>query len=559
MKRILVIGGYGGFGARLVHRLLAAGYDVLVGGRSLEKARRFCEGLAGTAPAKVDRSTDVGPILHKLKPDLVVDAAGPFQHTGYGVPRACIAEGCSYLDLADGRDFVAGIGELDAAARSAGVALIGGASSVPALSGAVARHLCEGLDHADSVEIALSASTRSTATRSVTGAIFSYAGRPIQIWRGRHWTTGVGGSELRRVKFSVAGAKALPRRWIALCDVPDLELLPDMLPGRPAVTFRAGSDRAPQILGLWVSSWLVRLGIMRSLAPFGPIFVALQKATMFWSSPRSAMSMNVLGWRGDERVERRWTLIAEEGSGPEIPTIAAALLAGKKLAPGARHAGKELSLADFETVFRTMPVRVEVTEQLLEPTLYRRVMGEAFAQLPRQVRRMHELNGDAGAAGEATVVSGKHVLARLACRIMRFPPRGDYPVHVHFTERGGAETWTRDFGRHRFRSVLSQKGPWLSERFGPISFLFDLPSDERGLKMRLRGWRFFGVPLPLGVAPSIEAKETEEAGRFRFDVRASLPFIGHVIHYSGWLERTDEREQDEADEAGRERLSRRSA
>ena len=559
MKRILVIGGYGGFGARVVDRLLAAGHDVLVGGRSLEKARRFCEGLAGTSPVEVDRSTDIGSVLRQLKPDLVIDAAGPFQHTGYGVPRACIAEGCSYLDLADGRDFVAGIGELDAAAQAVGVAVISGASSVPALSGAVARHLCEGLGRADTVEIALSASTRSTATRSVTGAILSYAGRPIRIWRGRQWTTGVGGSELRRVKFSAAGAEALPRRWIALCDVPDLELLPDMLPGRPAVAFRAGSDRAPQILGLWASGWLVRLGIMRSLEPFGPIFVALQKATMFWSSPRSAMSVNVRGWRGDERVERRWTLIADAGSGPEIPTIAAALLADKKLAPGARHAGKEIRLADFESVFRTMPVCFEVTEQLLEPTLYRRVMGEAFAQLPRQVRRLHEVNGDAGAAGEGRVVSGKNVLARLACRIMRFPPPGDYPVHVHFTERGAAETWTRDFGGHHFRSVLSRKGPWLSERFGPISFLFDLPSDERGLKMRLRGWRFLGVPLPLGLAPRIEATETEEVGRFRFDVRASLPFIGDVIHYSGWLERTDEPEQDEADEAGRERLSRRCA
>lgn len=559
MKRILVIGGYGGFGARLVHRLLAAGHDVLVGGRSLEKARRFCEGLAGTTPVEVDRSTDIGSVLRQLKPHLVVDAAGPFQHTGYGVPRTCIAEGCSYLDLADGRDFVAGIGELEAAAQAAGVAVISGASSVPALSGAVARHLCEGLDHADSVEIALSASTRSTATRSVTGAILSYAGRPTRIWRGRQWTTGVGGSELRRLKFSVAGAKALPRRWIALCDVPDLYLLPDMLPGRPAVTFRAGSDRAPQILGLWASSWLVRLGIMRSLEPFGRIFVALQKTTMFWSSPRSAMSVNVRGWRGDERLELRWTLIAEDSSGPEIPTIAAALLAGKKLAPGARHAGKELSLADFETVFRTMPVRFALTEQLLEPTLYRRVMGEAFAQLPRQVRRMHEVNGDAGGAGVGRVVSGKDLLARFACRIMRFPPPGDYPVHVHFTERGGAETWTRDFGGHRFKSVLSQKGPWLSERFGPISFLFDLRNVERGLEMRLRGWRFFGVPLPLEMAPRIEAKETEEAGRFRFDVRASLPFIGDVIHYSGWLERTDEGEQDEGDEAGRGHLSRRSA
>ena len=555
MSRILVIGGYGGFGARLVRRLTAAGHDVLVGGRSLAKAQRFCEGLAGGRAVQLDRSADLVPVLRDHAPDIVIDAAGPFQQSSYDVPKACITQGCSYLDLADGRDFVVGVDALNEAARAAGVAVISGASTVPALSGAVARSLCEGLDRADMVEIALSASTRSTATRSVTRAILSYAGRPIRIWRGGRWTTGFGGSDLRREKFRVSGIKPLPRRWMALCDVPDLEVLPGMLPGRPAVNFRAGSDRAPQILGLWASSWLVRLGVMDTLEPFGRLFVALQKATMLWSSPRSAMSVTVRGWRDGERLERRWTLIAEQGSGPEIPTIAAALLADRPLAPGARHAGQELELERFEGVFETLPIHHEITEQVLRPTLYRRLMGSAFDRLPPAVRRMHEINGEAGAVGEGRVITGENLFARMACRVMRFPPPGRYPVHVQFSERKGVETWTRDFGGHCFRSVLSSKGRWLSERFGPISFLFDLPSDHVGLAMRLRGWRLLGVPLPLAFAPRIEAAETEDAGRFRFDVKASLPIIGEVIHYSGWLERVDEREQDGAGEL----LSRRRA
>ena len=45
--------------------------------------------------------------------------------------------------IADGRDFVSGIGVLDAEARTAGVVAISGAFSVPALSGAVVRALGE--------------------------------------------------------------------------------------------------------------------------------------------------------------------------------------------------------------------------------------------------------------------------------------------------------------------------------------------------------------------------------------------------------------------------------
>jgi hypothetical protein len=41
------------------------------------------------------------------------------------------------VDLADGRDFVCGIDVLDPQAKAAGVLLLSGASSVPALSSAV--------------------------------------------------------------------------------------------------------------------------------------------------------------------------------------------------------------------------------------------------------------------------------------------------------------------------------------------------------------------------------------------------------------------------------------
>ncbi len=304
--------------------------------------------------------------LRKLGPDIVIDAAGPFQNCSSAVPQACIDAGVSYLDLADARDFVCGIGELHGAARKAGVVVISGASSVPALSGAVARRLAEGLDRVSQVEIAISASTRSTASRSVTGAILSYAGRGVRLRRGGRWTVSFGASELQRARFEVAGAKPLQRRWLALCEVPDLELLPAMLPGEPAVIFRAGSDQAPQILGLWLVSWLVRFGVVSSLRSLAGIFLRLQRATLWVGSDRSAMAVVLHGWLDGERIERRWTLIAEGGSGPEVPTLAAALLVDRIASgcseAGARDASEELTISDFEQVLAGLPVRQEIAE-----------------------------------------------------------------------------------------------------------------------------------------------------------------------------------------------------
>jgi hypothetical protein len=541
VRRILVIGGYGGFGARLSKRLLAAGHSVLVGGRSYEKAARFCAVLARAEPVLVDRSGDLLSLLRVHRPDIVVDAAGPFQSSNYAVPEACIAAGVHYLDLADAREFVLGIRALDEAAKRAGVVVIGGASSVPALSGTVARRLVEGLDRVSSVDIAISASTQSTASRSVTHAILSYAGRPIRLWRGGRWSSGFGGSELRRIRFELAGAKPLGRRWVALCDVPDLALLPAMLPGAPTVTFRAGSDRPQHILGLWLASWLVRLGVSKSLTGLTGIFVKLQRATLWAGSQRSAMTVTLHGWRGSDRIERRWTLIAEQASGPEIPTLAAVLLIEEILAhridPGARDASQALRLDQFAKPFAALPLRHGTTERVLGPTLYRRAMGEAFDQLPPAVRQMHEVNGNAGAAGSGSVSVGTSFWARLLCRLMHLPPTGDYPVHVTFAERDGVETWTRDFGGYRFASRLRQSGRGVTEQFGPLRFRFDLPSDRDGLRMVLQAWTFFRAPLPLFLAPRIEAAEWEEAGNFRFNVVVALPFVGPIIRYSGWLER----------------------
>ena len=171
--------------------------------------------------------------------------------------------------------------------------------------------------------------------------------------------------------------------------------------------------------------------------------------------------------------------------------------------------------------------------------LYARVMGERFGVLPVVVRKMHALCGDGGASGEAEVTRGRNPLARLVAALMRFPSAGSHPLHVSFVEQDGVERWTRHFGDRSFSSSLREERGKLTERFGALRFEFDLPSDEQGLTMRISRWSLFGVPLPPALAPRTCAREWEEDGRFRFDVPISLPLIGLVVHYTGWLQPID--------------------
>jgi hypothetical protein len=539
LSRILVLGGYGGFGARLTQRLLGRGHSVLVAGRSLDKAKAFCAGRERAEPVVADRNGDLAPLLTAAKPDLVIDAAGPFQGSDYRVPRACVATRIPYVDLADARDFVKGIVALNGEASAAGVAVIAGASSVPALSGAAARHLAEGLAKVFSVEMAISASKRATLGASVVLAILSYLGRPIPLWRGRRMDTGFGWQELVRETFALGNGTKLEGRWLALADVPDLDLLPESLPGRPSVIFRAGTESALQTVGLWLLGWPVRWFGLKVQA-LAPLLLSLQGLTQKFSSDRSGMFVRLKGEAGDAFVERQWTLIASNGDGPEIPTLAAAIVAEEILAgrvvAGARPAHRELTLAQFEPLFATLSLQYEVAERKPHPPLYARVMGGRFAALPPAVRDMHRVCGDSGASGEATVTRGKTALAQLIARLMRFPRAGAYPLHVSFAERDGVECWTRRFGDHAFSSRLSEGDGHVVERFGPLRFAFDLASCPKGLEMHLRGWSFAGLPLPRLLAPQGVAREWEEDRRFHFDVPIGLPFVGPVVHYTGWLE-----------------------
>jgi NAD(P)-dependent dehydrogenase (short-subunit alcohol dehydrogenase family) len=363
MSRILVIGGYGGFGARLSRRLVAGGHHVLVGGRSRERAESFCDDLPGSQAVVIDRTRDLGPLLDKLKPDILIDAAGPFQGSSYTVPQACIRAGVHYLDLADARDFVTGIATLDSAAKAAGAVVISGASTVPALSSAVAINLASDLERVEKVDMALSAATHSTANPAVAKAVLSYLGRRIPRSSG---PAVYGWQGIQARSYRMPGVAPL-HRLVAMVDVPDYDLLKACLPGESEVEFRAGTDVSFHMLALWLASWPFRWGWLSSIDPFIAGLVRLQRFSSIGGGDRSAMDVRLTGLRHGRRVERRWTLIAEDFQGPEIPTLAAALLANdlghRVLQPGAGTAAGLLSLSRFEQAFEDLAIH-HVTEEL---------------------------------------------------------------------------------------------------------------------------------------------------------------------------------------------------
>jgi hypothetical protein len=552
--RVLIIGGYGTFGGRLA-RLLSNEWRLvlLLAGRSEAKARRMAEWTRSDAsliPFRFDRDGDLAAQLAEAKADLVVDASGPFQAYGrepYRVAQACIAAGVSYIDLADGSDFVAGIGALDAQAKAAGVFVRSGVSTCPALTSAVVRRLSEGWSVVRSVSAGIAPTPWSGIGLSVVQGIAGYAGKPVTLVRGGRKTQAPALVETRRVTIAPPGVTPLRNLHFSLVDTPDLRTLPAMLPGLRDVWFGAGPT--PESLHRMLNgmAWLVRWRLIPTLAPLSPLFhQAINR--LRWGEHRGGMFVAATGEDDDRRpVRRSWHLVAEGDDGPFIPSMAAEalirkMLDGQRPEPGAQPSVADLQLSDFEAAFARRAIRCGVREEIAESEpVYRQVMAGAFDAMPDAWRAVHDLRAGAlTVEGRAMVKRGRGLLARLVGAVVGFPRAGDdVPVSVRFERRGNAERWTRTFGGKAFAS-LQEPGQGRSvrlivERFGPLAVAMSPTTHDGRISLIIRRFSLFGVPLPLWLSPTAAAHEEIVDGRFHFDVEIGHPLTGMIVLYRGWL------------------------
>lgn len=345
--RILVLGGYGTFGSFICRTLSeTAGLTVIVAGRSLEKARALVAELPAAEAERIDVTEPPGPALVRVRPDIVIHTSGPFQDQSYAVAEACIDAGCHYIDLADGRDFVAGIGRLDEAAKARGVTVVSGASSVPCLTAAIVDHYRSRFANLTGLDYAIATAQRTGRGLATTTAILGYVGRPF--------TTLIEGT--RRTVFGWQGLTArrygnLGLRLLGYCDIPDLEIFPERYPDLRTIRFRAGLEVPFSHLGLWGLSWLVRFGLVRSLAPLAPLLLGVSNRFDRFGSDASAFHMTLSGTdKAGAKTSLTFELIARSGDGPNIPCIPSILLA-RKLADrslGAQGAMPCVGLIDLE-------------------------------------------------------------------------------------------------------------------------------------------------------------------------------------------------------------------
>jgi hypothetical protein len=551
--KVLIVGGYGTFGGRLVDLLSDdARLVLIVAGRSTQRAVEFCSRRntqARLVATEFDRDGDVGEQLREWAPNVLVDASGPFQSYGqrrYQLIEACIARHVQYLDLADAAEFVDGVSAFDAAARSAGVSVLSGVSSFPVLTAAVVRHLSVGMTRVATIRAGIAPSAYAGVGANVIRAIASYAGKSVALRRGGKSVVAHPFTE--SIRFTIAPPGKLPLRntLFSLVDVPDLRALPKLCPEADEVWMGAGP--VPEILhrALIASAWLVRWRLFPSLVPLAGLMTAAVNR-LRWGEHRGGMFVTVNGLDGRQReVERSWHLLAEGDDGPYIPSMAIEavirkMLDGQPPAPGARAAAQDLELSDYRALFAKRAIYMGSREESGRPLLFERLLGDAWHGLPEAIKRLHTFSSESEVRGRCVVERGPGWLSNCIAALFGLPAAADdLPVSVRFVSAGGEERWVRTFGRHIFTSTMRQgrgrSDRLLSEWIGPFEFAQALVVYGGELRFVMRRWTMFGIPLPRWLAPRSDSFEAEASGQFRFHVDISHPWLGRIVCYRGWLD-----------------------
>lgn len=363
--RVLVLGGNGNFGARISRALTDnTEIELVVAARDEQRTAAFAATLPGkTLAVRLDtEAADFVEQLRAIKAGLVIHTAGPFQGQDYRVAQAAAECGAHYVDLADGRRFVCDFAPaLDATFKAAGLTAISGASTLPALSSAIVDDLRNRFAKLNSIDVCIAPAQQAPRGKATLAAVLSYCGESISVWQEGRWRQRVGWANPTRVRFA-----HMPPRLGALCDVPDLELLPQRYADVQDVIFQAALEvtltqrmfallaaarrwhllARPAALVPWLyrmGSWFDRFG-----SGLGGMFVRLGGVSQ-QGSP----------------LQIEWHLSADNNYGPEIPCMPAIILArrfarGEALPTGAQACAGLVQLREFEPEFSRWGIRTEV-------------------------------------------------------------------------------------------------------------------------------------------------------------------------------------------------------
>lgn len=172
---------------------------------------------------------------------------------------------------------------------------------------------------------------------------------------------------------------------------------------------------------------------------------------------------------------------------------------------------------------------------MLQATLYQRILGERFSQLPPTLHQFHGGVEGGCAQGTVTVERGSGVLRRSLAALLRLPPPGrELPLRLAVVAESKRERWIRHFGNDYCLDTLQwQEGSLLIEKAGLLQFGFHLIVEDSLLIFQQQFCRLGRLPLPRFAALSICATVRNHNQGWAVEVVIRAPLLGVVTTYRG--------------------------
>lgn len=352
MSTILILGGYGATGRLLTkHLLTQTAVDLVIAGRSLEKARSFVESLGtprlSARPADASDPPTLELALQGVNLCLV---AAPATHQAETVVRACLEAGVDYLDIQFSTRKLAALYASQAEIQRSGLCFVTEAGYHPGLPAAMVRYAASQLD---SIESALTAGYLNIGpglpyTEAVDELMEAFIDYNAQVFRHGEWT---GPNKWEMIRFDFG--QKIGRRTCYSMFFEELRGLPEMYPTLRDVGFYiSGSNWIADLLVTPVVMLGLKIAPKRGMRPLGRV--------MWWAMQQSQppyelmLAVEAKGQKNDKPAT--WRASVAHPDGYELTAIPVVAYLKQYLDGSARCPGLHIMghIAEPVRLFRDM-------------------------------------------------------------------------------------------------------------------------------------------------------------------------------------------------------------
>jgi saccharopine dehydrogenase-like NADP-dependent oxidoreductase len=317
---VLLVGATGYFGSLILQELLQfTDCNVTVAGRNKSGLQTLIDVHSQKHSSRLDCCVidlpDKRSIERALEgKDIAICAAGPFQLMPETLPRLCIERRIHYIDLSDDRDFVRRVHDI-ANANPLESAVCSGWSTIPALSGALARICSQNMDEITEIHIQIAPGNRAPRSHATVSSLLASLGKQFTVCQNGDWKQVTGWSERKVFQFP----QPIGVRPGYLVDVPDHFFFPKIF-GAQTVEFRVGAELDLFNHALSVMAWTCKLGMVKNWCKYERTLQQLMSLTRFMGHDWGGVGVEVRGKKG-KTVKRGRACVLATTNGHHIPAM----------------------------------------------------------------------------------------------------------------------------------------------------------------------------------------------------------------------------------------------